>query len=495
MSHERSLPLSLQRWWHRHSSEPGAALFRGLRLSLTLWYSGVLGAALILFSLALYFGAQYFLLASVQTNLASRAQLRLIQWQRFSPHRACSSFVPPGPFPTSPPAPGQLAPYIMACFDQNGTLLQWDETTQLPPAFLTNTLAKTALRKGTATDIVDGGGTVGHIYRYALAVPDLTGNGNMGVVLVGESIEPQETALSVLLILLLTLGGVTLVGAGLGGLFLANRALAPARLAFMRQQRFIGDASHELRTPLTLLRADAEVLLRNRERMAAEDAVLLEDIVAEANHMAMLANSMLTLARLDDGSQHREHEVVNLDEVSLAGVQRVMAFADQKGVTVHRESGSPILVIGDSVLLEQALLVLLDNAIKYNRSGGQVIVRTSMNSGQAQLEVSDTGIGIAAEHLPHLGERFYRIDKARSREGGGTGLGLSIAHGIVTIHGGTLTLTSLPDQGTTATLRLPLAQNSLSDSMNGAPGIVSTLPEKSQHDIGDPQSLSSRPET
>src|SRR3989442_1268764 len=286
MSNRRSLLLSLQRWWHRHSSEPGAALFRGLRLSLTLWYSAVLGAALILFSLALYFGAQYFLLASVEANLASRAQLRLIQWQRFSPHRACSSFVPPGPFPTSPPAPGQLAPYIMACFDQNGTLLQWDETAQLPPAFLTKTLAKTALRQGTATDIVDGGGTVGHIYRYALAVPDLTGNGNMGVVLVGESIEPQETALSVLFILLLTLGGVTLVGAGLGGLFLANRALAPARLAFMRQQGFIADASHELRTPLTLLRADAEVVLRNRELIAAEDAVLFEAIAAKANQQS-----------------------------------------------------------------------------------------------------------------------------------------------------------------------------------------------------------------
>jgi len=107
-----------------------------------------------------------------------------------------------------------------------------------------------------------------------------------------------------------------LLSAGLGGLFLASRALVPARLAFTRQQRFIADASHELRTPLTLMRADAEVLLRGRGQMAAEDAALLEDIVAEANHMSTLANSMLTLARLDANPQHYEQEVVSLDALT-----------------------------------------------------------------------------------------------------------------------------------------------------------------------------------
>jgi len=261
-----------------------------------------------------------------------------------------------------------------------------------------------------------------------------------------------------LLILLLSVGSITLLGAGLGGLFLANRALAPAHLAFVRQQRFIADASHELRTPLTLMRADAEVLLRGRKHLAQEDAALLEDIVAEANHMSILANSMLTLARLDAGTQHREHEVVNLDALARRGVQRVTAFAAQKEITVQHESGSAnALTIGDSMLLEQAVLVLLDNAIKYSREGGQVTVRTAINKGWARLEVSDTGIGIPAEHLPYLSERFYRVDKARSREAGGAGLGLSIAHGIASMHNGMLTLSSVVDQGTTATLSLPLA--------------------------------------
>jgi signal transduction histidine kinase len=294
------------------------------------------------------------------------------------------------------------------------------------------------------------------------------------VVVIGASIQMQENALSLLLMLLLSVGGVALLGAGLGGLFLASRALAPARLAWTNQQRFIADASHELRTPLTLLRADAEVLLRSREHLGTEDAALLEDIVTEASHMATLANNMLTLARLDNSTSHREHEVVNLADVALVGARRVQALADQVGVTIQVEQAGTAYVIGDPALLEQAVLALLDNAIKYNRRGGRVIIHTAAQDEQAVLEVRDTGIGIAAEHLPHLGERFYRVDKARSRQAGGTGLGLSIARGIAVAHGGTLTLSSVVGQGTTVTLALPLVHGSPPDHVRDAVGSVSS---------------------
>jgi len=233
-----------------------------------------------------------------------------------------------------------------------------------------------------------------------------------------------------------------------------------------------------LRTPLTLLRADAEVLLRSREQLAAEDAALLEDIVAEANHMGTLASNLLTLARLDKSSSHQEHEVVDLEDVAHAGARRIQALAEQREISVQVESNETALVIGDPTLLEQAVLALLDNAIKYNRHGGHVTVRTAAKQGQAFLEVSDTGIGIAAEDLPHLGERFYRVDKARSREAGGTGLGLSIVRSIAVAHGGTLSVTSTPDQGTTATLTLPLVHGSLTDLPDDAAGNVSSLLEK-----------------
>ena len=454
-------------------------MFQGLRTRLTLWYCGVLGAALVLFSVVLYLAVRFFLLAPVEADTALHARAHVNQWLAISPARACLTFVPPGQFGAPPPGLGQSMSEMVACFDQNGSLLQNENTAQLPSAFLNNTLAKKALEEGTpTTDTVDAGGTVGQVYRYALAIPNPTGSGYAGVVLIGESIQPQETALSLLLTLLLAVGGVSLLGAGLGGLFLANRALAPARLAWAHQQRFIGDAAHELRTPLTLLRADAEVLLRSREHLAAEDAALLEDIVAETNHMATLASNLLTLARLDNGSSHQEHEVINLADVALAGARRIQALADQAEISIQVESNDTALVIGDPTLLEQAVLALLDNAIKYNRRGGHVTVRTATKQGHALLEVCDTGIGIAAEHLLHLGERFYRVDKARSREAGGTGLGLSIARSIAVDLGGTLTLTSIPEQGTTVTLTLPLVHESPPDRERDAPGSVSSRPEK-----------------
>ncbi|HEX6109363.1 MAG TPA: ATP-binding protein [Ktedonobacteraceae bacterium] len=472
-------------WWPLHrrkshlSREPGAALFQGLRIRLTLWYCGVLGAALVLFSVALYVGVQYFLLTPVEADTAGHAHAHVEQWLTFLPDRACSSFTPRGQFG---PPPGQGFPMLemVACFDQNGSLLPNNTTASLPPAFLTNTLAKSALQTDQpATDNVEGGVTVGRIYRYALAVPNPTGSGHLGVVLIGESIQTQETALSLLLLLLLGVGGVALLGAGGGGLFLANRALAPARLAWTNQQRFIADASHELRTPLTLLRADAEVLLRSRERLGAEDAALLEDIVAEAKHMARLSNNMLTLARLDTRSSHREHEVVNLTELAIVGARRVHALADETEIGMQVEAHEAAVVIGDPALLEQAVLALLDNAIKYNRRGGRVIVRTAVQDELALLEVCDTGIGIAAEHLPHLGERFYRVDKARSRQAGGTGLGLSIVRSIADVHGGQLALTSTPKQGTRVTLTLPLAQGTSPEPLQDTAGIVASLPERS----------------
>ncbi len=476
MNGSRSVWWPLHRGKGRLSQEPGAALFQGLRIRLTLWYCGVLGAALILFGVALYFGAQYFLLHPIESNTAAHAQEHAHEWLMDSPLRACPSFGPTGQF-GSPPGGFQM-PELVVCFDQNGSLLPGENTAGFPPAFLNAALVKSALQTGAASDTVDVGGTVGQIYRYALAIPDPAGHGYIGVVLVGAIVQAQEATLSLLLTLLLSIGGVALLGAGLGGLFLANRALAPARMAWTHQQRFIADAAHELRTPLTLLRADAEVLLRSREHLAAEDGALLEDIVAEANHMSILANNMLTLARLDNGSSHREHEVVNLADIAMLGARRIQALADQTEISIQVVCNDTVLVIGDPTLLEQAVLALLDNAIKYNRRGGHVTVRTAMKQGQAILEVRDTGIGIAAEHLSHLGERFYRVDKARSREAGGTGLGLSIARSIAIAHGGTLTLTSIPDQGTTVTLVLPLAHGTSSAREHDIPGSVSSLPER-----------------
>jgi signal transduction histidine kinase len=461
------------------SQQAGAAMFQGLRIRLTLWYCGVLGVALVLFGAALYFGTQYFLLTPIASDAAMHAVVHQNEWYTNSEDQSCPALEEQSQFGQSP-GQGFQRPEQVACFDQNGNLLAGQNITSFPSAFLNNSLAKTALQTGQpASDIVDAGGSTGQIYRYALVVPNQTGKGNAGVVLIGESVQPQEAALSLLLKLLLGIGGVALLQAGLGGLFLANRALEPARRAWTNQQRFIADASHELRTPLTLLRADAEVLLRGRDRLDAEDAALLEDIVDEANRMARLSNNLLTLARLDNNSFHREHEVVNLVELAQRGARRVQALAEQKGITLQVEDSGTPYVIGDPLLLEQALLVLLDNALKYSYSGGHVIVCAKAKDDQALLELSDNGVGIDAEHLPHLGERFYRVDKARSREAGGTGLGLSIARSIALTHGGSLSFSSAPGKGTTVTLALPLAYTTHSDDREEDESVrITSLPKQ-----------------
>lgn len=459
----------LRRGKSRFSREAGSAMFQGLRVRLTLWYCGVLAAALVLFGIALYFGTQLSLLKPIEDGAQAHARGHVSGWFSDQIDHTCRLGGPPISQPGGlyPDQGGTFMPDLLVCFSSDGSLLQpqgENITSILPPAFLSNTLAETVLQTGQEKEDTINAGTFkevayGTVYRYALPVTN--GDGQIvGVVVAGASIQTQEDALSSLLKLLLGIGGLALLGAGIGGLFLSNRALAPARLAWTNQQRFIADAAHELRTPLTLLRADAEVLLRGRRHLSVEDAALLEDIVAEANHMGNLATNLLTLARLDNNTTHREHEVVNLAEIAHAGARRIQALADQSGISVQVETDSKAIVIGDPAMLEQAVLALLDNAIKYNRPGGRITIRTATQDKNALLEVRDTGIGIAAEHLPHLGERFYRVDKARSRAAGGTGLGLSITRGIALAHEGQLKLESAADQGTSVTLLLPLAQNS-----------------------------------
>ena len=442
------------------SGEPGTTLFRRTRIDLMLWYSVAFAGALFLFSLVLYLGVSQTVFAAIDAELSTGAHVFAARWQSTASPACPLPRVPlvPGTLPLQPRSSTHLTlPPIIVCFNQEGEPAQLDYGIQIPTAFLESSLAKAALKTGEMKDTIHEEGAFGDIRRYALVVRNPQGSNILGVLQVGESIKGQEDALHILLIFLLTLGSGTLLLAALGGFFLANRALVPARLAFTRQQRFVADASHELRTPLTLLRADAEVLLSRRNSLSPDDADLLEDITAEVTHMTALATNMLTLARLDMQRVHRAYDIVHLEEIVRSLLRRVASHADTRGIhiqyTQHTES---VVVVGDTVLLEQALLVLLDNAIKYNSPDGQVQVQTYVAQEQAHVEIRDTGIGIVAEHLPHLGERFYRVDESRTDENEGTGLGLSIAYNIVALHAGTLKFSSTFGQGTTVLLTLPL---------------------------------------
>jgi signal transduction histidine kinase len=450
----------------------GAILFGRIRLNLTLWYCGVLAAALLVFGTSLYIGAEQLLFSRVQTQLAERA----LHWEQFwqaNQRHACNQHAMPvrvsagiGAIPTArdvagrPPAlpPGIRATLYAACYGPAGVPLIPFPAPMGPSSFYTTNLVSSAILHGSASDTVDGGEGVGALYRLAQAVPaPHQPHQILGVVLLGESVEGQTEALHTLLNLLLIFGAVALLCAALGGHWLSKRALAPARLAYAHQQDFIAAAAHELRTPLTLLRADAEVLLRGRDRFAPEDASLLEDIVTEAAHMAAFASNMLTMARLDAGTVHLEREVVDLVDVARAAARRSAAFAAEHQVQIRLDAPGTVLVLGDRLMLDQVVLILVDNAVKYSGAGAEVVLRGYVEHTAAVLQVQDMGIGISAEHLPRLGQRFFRADAARSRNSGGTGLGLAIAQQFVRQHAGVILIDSTPGHGTTVTVRLPSA--------------------------------------
>ncbi len=444
-----------------HRADAEGRLFRGLRLRLTLWYSGVLAASLLLAGIGLYLVLQYLLMQPITNDFSRQIDLIAQQWIR-DPARACAAPAGQPRFGASPPS--SPIPIYVACYDAQGqpfptSPFQLDGSTSgTPESFLNSSLASRAITQGSATDEVDGGSGVGTIYRTAQVVRRPVTGEILGVVQVGRSIQEQVSALHLLRELLLGLGLIALLIATVGGLFLAQRALAPARLAFERQQSFIGDASHELRTPLTLLRANADMLLRHRDRLSSDDADMLKEIVEETEHIDHLSTNLLLLARLDAGQMHLEQEVIELADVATNVARRVSAVALEKGVRIETVPSGDVRVIGDREEIERAVLILVDNAVKYTPSSGSVKLRTSVQDRLATLTVEDTGEGIAPEHIPHLTERFYRVDRARSRDTGGAGLGLSIAQRIAEAHGGTLNITSRSGHGTTAALILPLAE-------------------------------------
>jgi heavy metal sensor kinase len=236
-----------------------------------------------------------------------------------------------------------------------------------------------------------------------------------------------------------------------------NDLLARLEAAFAEQRRFAADASHELRTPLAVLRAEVEVALRNPPPPADVPA-LLSSMLEECDRLGRLTDQLLTLARHDADSPAPERTAV--DVAALAGrvADDLRPLAEAKGqhLRVRVEDGpTGWQVTADPGQLRQVLVNLIDNAVKYTPPGGAVEVRVGAAPGGVAVAVRDTGEGVPAEHLPRVFDRFYRVDKGRSRGLGGTGLGLAIVRGIVRGHGGRVDLTSEVGRGTVCRVTLP----------------------------------------
>jgi len=258
-----------------------------------------------------------------------------------------------------------------------------------------------------------------------------------------------------------------------GGWIIARQAAEPIERAIDNMRRFMADAAHELRTPVTAIRSRAEVAVQ-RSRSPEEYVRALGAIEAESARLGRIVEDLLTLARADARERPIEPQRLFLDDVALDAADAARAMADRKGVQLEVGEFEEAPVLGDASLLRQLVMILLDNAIKFTPSGGRVRVDVQRSGSAVSVVVSDNGVGITDDQLPHIFERFYRGDPSRTREPGrdgngqggsdGAGLGLSIARWIVDEHRGSIAVDSARARGTSIAVTVPADSGSLSSS-------------------------------
>lgn len=243
-----------------------------------------------------------------------------------------------------------------------------------------------------------------------------------------------------------------------GGYYMAAKNIKPLEILFAREHEFAADASHELRTPLTVLSLGVESLQNDDEsKLSGFAQEVLRDMQHETKYMSRLIEALLTLARGDEENTPLARAKVDLTEVAVKVCNKMRPLAAKKGLGLEYAAGDApqVFILGDKNKMEQLLIIFIDNAIKYSESG-TITVTVDADSMHAVIKVMDEGIGISESDAQKIFERFYRVDKARSRTAGGFGLGLNIARIIVVRHGGTVSVKPRSPHGSIFTVRLPL---------------------------------------
>lgn len=299
---------------------------------------------------------------------------------------------------------------------------------------------------------------------YDLRTVDLTGQGRVRLLSyatgtkvpvalqAGRLLSDQDRVLEQYLVYLGILGGLVSVFLALGSWLLAGRSLDPAQKAWDQQQTFVSNASHELRTPLTFIRATADYSLRRKP--PAEQAEHLENILNECDYMDELVDDLLLLSRLDANRLKLELDLLSLPELFTETLTRVQKRAETEEITLVSNSYD-IKIYADHTRMRQALLILLDNALRFTPTGGKVKLSAEKAGKFILIKVSDTGKGIDPKHLPHLFKRFYQVGTPENEENRSNGLGLSIAHTLIEAHNGTIKVESKLGEGAHFTISLP----------------------------------------
>lgn len=483
-------------------------VFHSIRFKLTMWFLLILALILAGFSAFVYFQE----VKAVYSRAESRLNLRMSEldllvrrntfredndWERI-PATAITSDVPL-----------QENEVLIISSAGGGIPSTWGPVTddigvqlaQLAPAWKTGEVYRINL---------DQGGREPERYLFSASPVAFEGR-LLGWITAGQAIDPEGSLRRLLLTLIFT-GAATLTAAALGGYWLASRVLDPVKditrtareiggsdlsrrldiaardeigelagtfnqmlerleSAFNRQRQFTADASHELRSPLTIIGLEASRALSAR-RTQEEYQQTLKTIQSENEFMSRLVSELLTLARMDSGKVQLRLEPLDLSSLAVEVLERYAPIAAEKGIQLKAGDLPELEIQGDRQYLFQMAGNLVENAIKYTPGGvdSRVLVETQAyllgDKPAALLRITDNGPGIPAEHLPHLFDRFYRVDQARSHNieearsaGGqeGVGLGLSIVQWIVQMHGGSITIDSEPGRGTRVEILLPAA--------------------------------------
>ena len=275
---------------------------------------------------------------------------------------------------------------------------------------------------------------------------------------VGKDVTVMYSGLQKSTYILIFLGVVALIVATLFGHFMAGRAIVPLKEAYEKQRQFAADASHELRTPLAVVMASADLLLMDQTIKSPFLKQVIEDVKSEVQKMSKLVSDLLMVARSDNNALKVTIKKFDLGEMLNQNIRMMRPLAEKKGIKLSGENIQEVDMQADEQKIKQLILILVDNAIKYTPEGGKVTVGIeSINEGKVTFFVQDSGIGIAKEDQDKVFERFYRVDKARSREIGGNGLGLSIASEIVRLHEGKISVESELGEGTKFIVELKIA--------------------------------------
>ena len=239
-----------------------------------------------------------------------------------------------------------------------------------------------------------------------------------------------------------------------------NRMIERLDTAFQHSRRFVADASHELRTPLTVLQGELENFVQ-QPQLTPEWRERVGSALEEVDRLAHIVEGLFAISRLDAGEAAAERVPLDLAQLVAATAEQMSLLAEDKGIKVTCDASMGVWVEGDRARLKQVVVNLLDNAIKYTPQGGEVALKVDRKDGKAVFEVADTGIGIPAEALPRIFDRFFRVDPARSRERGGAGLGLSIVKSICLAHDGKVEASSSPGGGSRFRVELPFIAGTL----------------------------------